>query len=56
MVLSKFFKKIDEVPIAAQRVRSPTSIQGDVDSILGLAQWVKGSAVAMSCGVGCRCS
>ena len=25
-----------------------------VDLIPGLAQWVKGSIVAMSCGVGCR--
>jgi len=24
-------------------------------SITGLAQWVKGSGVAVSCGVGCRC-
>ena len=24
-------------------------------SILGLAQWVKDPAVAVSCGVGCRC-
>ena len=26
-----------------------------VGSIPGLAQWVKGSSVAVSCGVGCRC-
>ena len=26
-----------------------------VGSIPGLAQWVKGSGVAMSCGVSCRC-
>ena len=28
----------------------------DADSIPGHTQWVKGSSVAMSCGVGCRCS
>ena len=33
---------------------NPTSIQKDVDSIPGLAQWVKGSSIAVSCSVDCR--
>ena len=35
-------------------VTSLTSIQEDTGSILGLAQCVKGSDVALSCGVGHR--
>ena len=42
------------VPIVAQRVKNLTSIHEDESSIPGLTQWVKGSSVAMSCGVGCR--
>ena len=34
---------------------NPTSIHEDVGSNLGLAQWVKGSSIATSCGVGHRC-
>ena len=31
-------------------------VMKDADLILGLAQWVKGSGVVTSCGVGCRCN
>ena len=37
-----------------QPVTNQTSIYEDVSSIPGLAQWVKGSGIAVSCCVGCR--
>ena len=42
----------------AKAVVNPTTIYGDVGSILGLTQWVKALAMncAMSCGVDHRCS
>ena len=39
----------------AQRVKDYTSIHVDAGLIPGLVQWVKGSGVAMSCGIACRC-
>ena len=33
---------------------SPMSIREDASLIPGLAQWVKGSSIAVSCGVGHR--
>ena len=42
------------VPVVAQRVKNPTSIHEDVGSIPGLAQWIQGSGIIVSCGVDCR--
>ena len=39
----------------AQWVKNPTSIHEEASLIPDLTQWVKGSGIAMSCGVGHRC-
>ena len=38
----------------AQEIRNQTSIQEDAGLIPGSAEWVKGSSIAVSCGVGRR--
>ena len=38
----------------SQWVMNPTSIHEVTGSIPGLSQWVQGSGIAISCGVGCR--
>ena len=44
------------VPVVAQWLTNPTKNHEVAGSDPALAQWVKGSGVAVSCGVGCRCS
>ena len=47
-----YFKYVNTgVPLGAQQVKNPTRIHEGAGSIPVLDQWVKGSGVAMSCGV-----
>ena len=41
--------------LCGSAVTNLTSIHEDMGSIPGLAQQVKGSGIALSCGIGCRC-
>ena len=47
-------KNFSGVPIVAQQVKNPISIHEAVGSVPGLTQWVKGSGIAVSYGVGRR--
>ena len=51
-----FLKCISGSSHCSSVVTNPTNIHEDMDSIPALTQWVKGSSVDMSCGVGPRCS
>ena len=42
------------VPTVAQQGKNLTSFHKDAGSIPGLTWWVKGSGVAVSCGIGHR--
>ena len=43
-----------ELPLWLSGLHEPTSIHEEMGSIPGLTQWIKGSGVAVSYGIGCR--
>ena len=47
---------LSEPQLGSLGLVNPTNIHEGMGSIPGPTQWVKGSDVAVSCGVGCRCS
>ena len=47
-------KETRGVLVVAQQVKNLTSIHEDAELMPGLAQWVKGSHIAVSCGIGHR--
>ena len=46
--------ELQGVPVVARWLTNPTKNHEVAGSVPGLAQWVKGSSVAVSCGVGYR--
>ena len=55
MLYQWFLKQILGVPIVVQWLTNPTGNHEVAGSVPGLAQWVQGSGIILSCGVGCRC-